>query len=70
MTLPHGQLLVSPGQPCKGSAGRIPASLRSRVDDASACDIVEIGRRCALSDSEQVNAMIERFLAASRSAAA
>jgi hypothetical protein len=40
------------------------------LDDAGACDTVEIGRRCVVSDSELVNAMIERFLAVSQSAAA
>jgi len=40
------------------------------LDDAGACDTVEMGRRCVVSNSEQVNAMIEAFLDVSRSAAA
>ena len=71
MTLPHGQLPVRRGQQCtEGQLVASPPGLRPRLDDASACDTVEIGRRCVVSDSEQVNAIIERFLAVSRSAAA
>jgi hypothetical protein len=53
-----------------GQLVAFPPGLRPRLDDAGACETVEIGRKCVVSDSEQVNAMIERFLAVSRSAAA
>ena len=71
MTLPHGQLSVRRGQQCaEGELVAFPPGLRPRLDDAGACDTVEMGRRCVVSNSEQVNAMIEAFLDVSRSAAA
>ena len=53
-----------------GQLVAFPPGLRPRLDDAGACDTVETGRRCVVSNSEQVNAMIEAFLDVSRSAAA
>src|SRR5215217_1725369 len=50
MTLPHGQLSVRRGQQCaEGELVAFPPGLRPRLDDAGACDTVEMGRRCVVS---------------------
>jgi hypothetical protein len=48
MTLPHRQLPFVRANSAEGHLVGFPPGLRPRLDDAGACDTVEIGRRCVV----------------------